>query len=98
MSCTYSLWLFAAQHSFNDLELYCQNTPEIWESILKGIAKPGGLNYLLNEKRVPLACIQRIVSKFIGETCVGCSCTRLVQCGRCKQVPVSFASGFSRAL
>lgn len=96
MSGTYSLWLFAAKHSFKDLELHCRNTPEVWERILKEVAKPGGFYHLLNEKQVPLTCIQGIISLIIDTPCVGCSCTRLVQCGRCK--PVQIGGGFGRSL
>ena len=63
---TLELWYFAAKYSFVELEQYCRSNSNVDNEIKVILANSNeGVNFLLHDQGIPLAIINKIVSKYM---------------------------------
>jgi len=88
--------MFAARYGFDELEAFCRAQQQIAieiSKILRDVER--GLGFLVNTKKIPLACMTKVVASFISGNdarsdgtmnCGYCCRSTYGICGGCHQV------------
>jgi hypothetical protein len=60
-------WAFAVRYDFSELEEFCLDAEQVKMDILSKLRDPQlGVGYLLNDAQLPLAAVNKLISKILS--------------------------------